>query len=122
MTHGTIGWIQVDTDNPQGAERFYGDLFNWTFASNPNDESTYREITPASAQQPHGGVFDTKGESQNQAYFYVVVSDVAKTVEQAERLGGKVVDPPKSTPNGLTFAKLQDPSGSVFGVFTPPSH
>lgn len=121
MTHGTIGWIQVDTDDPEGAERFYGELFNWTFSSNPNDDETYREITPDGGEHPHGGVMDTKGETPNGAYFYVVVSDVAKTVEQAEQLGAKVVVPTTSAANGLTFATLRDPAGSTFGVFTPPT-
>lgn len=121
MAHGTVDWFQIDTDDVAGTERFYGELFDWTFDSNPNDVDTYREITPAGAEQPHGGINDTKGEAPNDAYFYVVVSDVAKAVERAEKLGGKVVVPATSTPGGLTFAKLADPVGNQFGVFTPPT-
>jgi len=51
----------------------------------------------------------------------VVVDDVAAAIEQAERLGGKVEAPLVTTPNGLSFAKLQDPSGNTFGVYTPPA-
>jgi predicted enzyme related to lactoylglutathione lyase len=31
-----------------------------------------------------------------------------------------VLVPRTSTPNGLTFADLQDSAGNHFGVFTPP--
>ena len=47
-----------------------------------------------------------------------MVTDVAAAAEQAERLGGKVVNPPKTTPNGLTFAHLLDPAGNHIGVYT----
>ncbi|MPZ80950.1 MAG: VOC family protein [Actinophytocola sp.] len=120
MTHGTVGWIQVDTDDPAGAEKFYGELFDWTFAADPNGGGKYHLATGAGAEHPHGGILDTEGNSPSRATFVVIVSDVAKAVAEAERLGGKVVNPPTTTPSGLTFADLQDPAGNHFGVFTRP--
>jgi predicted enzyme related to lactoylglutathione lyase len=120
MTHGTIGWIQVDTADPDGAERFYGELFDWTFTPDPTDDThTYRLISRAGADEPLGGIFDTRGKSPDRAVFLAVVTDVAATVEQVERLGGTVVTPPTKTQNGLVFADLRDPAGNHFGVFTP---
>lgn len=121
MTHGTVGWVQVDTDDPEGAKKFYGELFDWTFAADPNGGGKYHLATYAGANAPHGGIADTEGKSENRATFVVLVSDVAEAVAQAERLGGKVVTPPVTTPAGLTFADLQDPSGNHFGVFKPPA-
>jgi predicted enzyme related to lactoylglutathione lyase len=121
MAHGTVDWFQIDTEDPDGAQRFYGELFNWTFASDPNSGDVYRLATRSGTEQPIGGVADTRGESPNRAMIMVVVDDVAKAVEHAERLGGKVEAPPLTTPNGLSFAKLQDPSGNTFGVYTPPA-
>jgi len=51
----------------------------------------------------------------------VVVDDVAAAAAEAERLGGKVVTPATTTPAGLTFADLQDPSGNHFGIYRPPA-
>lgn len=121
MTHGTVNWFQIDTDNPKGAERFYGELFNWTFAADPSSGESYQLASPAAGGAPQGGVFATGGESPNRATFFVIVSDVAATAEQTERLGGKVATPPVTTPNGLTFAHLLDPSGNHFGVYSPPA-
>jgi predicted enzyme related to lactoylglutathione lyase len=120
-THGTVAWFQVDTDNPDGAQQFYGELFNWTFESDAAVGNPYRQATAAGADHPQGAIADTKGESPNWAIFFVIVSDVAAAVAQAEKLGGKVILPPKTTPDGLTFAKLADPSGNVFGVYTEPA-
>jgi uncharacterized protein len=121
MAHGTVNWFQVDTDDAEGAQRFYGELFSWTFVSDPGSGDAYQLVREAGAQAPQGGVFDTKGAGPNRATFFVVVDDVAAAAEQAERLGGKVVNPPVTTPNGLTFAHLLDPSGNHFGIYTPAS-
>jgi predicted enzyme related to lactoylglutathione lyase len=115
MAHGSVDWFQIDTNDAEGTERFYGGLFDWTFSSDPNTPA-YRLVTLKDAQGPQGGVF---AGTQNRAAFFVVVSDVAAAAERAEQLGGKVVDPPTTTPNGLTFAHLLDPAGNHIGVYTP---
>jgi predicted enzyme related to lactoylglutathione lyase len=119
--HGSIGWIQVGTDDPDGAKRFYGDLLGWTFEADPNGGGRYHLITTPGGERPSGGIADTGGESPNHAIFLAIVSNVATTVAEAERLGGKVLTPPTTTPTGLVFADLLDPSGNHFGVFTPPA-
>jgi hypothetical protein len=120
MTHGTVNWFQIDTDNPKDTEHFYGELFNWTFTADPNSEG-YQLVTPSGGGAPQGGIAATGGKSPNRAAFFVVVTDVAEAAKQAETLGGKVAIPPQTTPNGLTFAHLLDPAGNHFGVYTPPA-
>jgi predicted enzyme related to lactoylglutathione lyase len=121
MTHGTVGWMQVDTDDPEGAKRFYGELFDWKFAADPDGGGKYDLATRAGANEPHGGILHTEGNSPNRATFVVIVSDVSAAAAEAERLGGKVVTPPTTTPAGLSFADLQDPSGNHFSIFKPPA-
>jgi predicted enzyme related to lactoylglutathione lyase len=115
MAHGSVDWFQIDTDDAEGTERFYGELFAWTFSNDPHTPA-YRLVTQKGAQGPQGGTFSG---TQNRAAFFVAVDDVAAAATQAEQLGGKVVDPPRTTPNGLTFAHLLDPAGNHFGVYTP---
>ena len=117
MTHGTVDWFQIDTDDTESTERFYGGLFDWTFANDPDSPDDYRLATPKNSDRPQGGVFTG---TQNRATFFVVVTDVAATAAQAERLGGKVVDPPTTAPNGLSFAHLLDPAGNHIGIYSPP--
>jgi hypothetical protein len=120
MAHGTVGWIQVDTDNPEDAKRFYGELFDWTFATDENSGGKYHMVTRKGANEPHGGIFDTGGDTPNQATFWMEVSDIAATIAAAERLGGKALFGPTTLPSGLVTAELRDPSGNAIGVFTPP--
>jgi predicted enzyme related to lactoylglutathione lyase len=120
-----IGWFEIATDQPAVAERFYGDVFGWTFGDDEGgatgaDGSVYRTITPPGAN-PAGGLFPTGGKVPNYAIFYLLVADVEATSKAAEAAGGKVLVAPQRTPDGLTFAHLLDPSGNHFGVFTPPA-
>jgi ribosomal protein S11 len=52
-------------------------------------------MTPG-AQQPAGGVWESEGGFPNYAIFYVLVQDIAATVERAEKLGAEVLMTPVS--------------------------
>jgi uncharacterized protein len=116
-----IGWFEIGTDQPAAIERFYGEVFGWTFGDDDSSPGTgYRIVTTPAEGGLQGGVFPTGGKMPNYAVFTVVVSDTVATCEQAQKAGGKVLAGPERAPNGLTFAHLLDPSGNHFGVFTPP--
>jgi len=119
-----IGWFEIATDQPAAAERFYGDVFGWRFGDDGGgatgaDGSSYRMITTPGAERPSGGLFPTGGKTPNYAVFYVLVADVGESAKAAEAAGGSVLVPAQTTPDGLTFAHLLDPSGNHFAVFTP---
>ena len=119
-----IAWFEIGTDEPAAAERFYGELFGWTFTDDDNsssaDGTAYRIVTTPAEGGLRGGIFGTGGTVPNYAVFTVMVADTAETCRRAEAAGGKVLVAPKTEPGGLTFAHLLDPSGNHFGVFTPP--
>jgi predicted enzyme related to lactoylglutathione lyase len=116
-----IGWFEIGTDQPAAAERFYGDLFGWTFADDEGSPDTgYRIVTTPDGDGLRGGIFPTGGTVPNYAVFTVLVADTVAVCEQAQQAGGKVLTGPERAPNGLTFAHLLDPSGNHFGVYTPP--
>ena len=124
-TPGTVAWFEIATSAPDAAEKFYGSLFDWTFESLVPAASTgmdYRNITASGADGPMGGIFGTGGQVPDHAVFYILVADIEATCADAEQLGGSVVskhlDPGPGVP---TFAYLRDPSGNLFGVFTPPA-
>ncbi|MEU8897960.1 VOC family protein [Nocardia sp. NPDC048505] len=117
-TINTVSWFQIGTDQPERAHRFYGDLFGWNFAADPSLPG-YDLIRYPDTETPGGGVAHTPDAGANHAIFFVLVEDVAATAAATERLGGKVVQPPTTAPDGLVFAHLLDPSGNQFGVFTP---
>jgi predicted enzyme related to lactoylglutathione lyase len=120
-----ISWFEVGTDKPAVTERFYADLFGWTFADDDDSVSAggtpYRIISTPVDYGLRGGVYDTGGQAPNYAIFYVMVPDAADACRRAEEAGGKVLVAPRTEPGGLTFAHLLDPTGNHIGVYTPPA-
>jgi predicted enzyme related to lactoylglutathione lyase len=116
-----IAWFEIGTDNPAGAEKFYGEVFGWTVGHDDGDGPGFQRITAGDGPGLHaGGLFDTGGALPGYAVFSVLVADVAETCRRVQATGGSVRRAPEVTPSGLTFAYLLDPDGNQFEVFTPP--
>jgi predicted enzyme related to lactoylglutathione lyase len=122
---GTLGWFEVATSDPDGAQKFYGRLFDWTFdadSSAASGDLDYRNIKASGADAPMGGIFGTGGQMPDHAVFYILVADIEATCTDAEQLGGSVLskhlDPGPGAP---AFAYLRDPAGNQFGIFSPPA-
>ncbi|WP_131742225.1 VOC family protein [Actinomadura roseirufa] len=117
--YNTVAWFQVGTEAPEEARRFYGDLFGWRFAQDPDDDGGYDLISYAGAGEPSGGISRTSDPSANHATFMVLVDDVDAVCTRTEQSGGKVAVPATTGKSGLRFAHLIDPAGNRFGVFKP---
>jgi len=119
-----LAWFEVAADDPDAAERFYGDLFDWKFAPDPVSAGLgidYRITTAPGTGTPMGGVTATQPGMPGHAVFSILVADVAATCAAAEELGGAIVAKEVSPPAGPAFAYLRDPAGNLFGIFTPPA-
>jgi uncharacterized protein len=116
-----IAWFEIGTDNPAGAEKFYGEVFGWTVGHDDGDAPGFQMLTAGDGPGLHaGGLFDTGGALPGYAVFGVLVEDVAETIRRVEAAGGSVRRAPQVTPAGITFAHLLDPAGNQFEVFTMP--
>lgn len=116
-----IAWFEIGTDDPPGAEKFYGDIFGWTFGHDDGDGPGYQMITAGDGPGLHaGGLLDTGDALPGYAVFGVLVADVAETVKRVEAAGGSVRRALEVTPAGITFAHLLDPAGRQFEVFSVP--
>ncbi|GAB3902597.1 VOC family protein [Microbispora bryophytorum] len=118
----TVAWFEIASDDPEGVQRFYGDLFGWRFRTDAGSAAVgmdYRLISYDGDEGPRGGVFGTRGDMPGHAVFTVLVRDVAETCRQVEALGGKVLSQVVGNAGGPDFAYLHDPSGNLFGIFAP---
>ncbi len=120
-----ISWVEIGTDQPAATERFYAEMFGWTYTDDGNSVSAggapYRIIKTPVEGGLGGGVYATGGRTPNYAIFYVMVADPADACRRAEAAGGKVLVAPFTEPGGLTFAHLLDPTGNHIGVYSPPA-
>jgi uncharacterized protein len=116
-----VAWFEIATDDPETARSFYGELFGWTF----DLQGPYSMITTGPDHPLKGGIQDTSaplppGTPQSYAIPCVLVPDVAATCGRLEDLGGKVTVGATETPQGLVYALVNDPSGNLIGLFSPP--
>ena len=117
ITANPVSWFEIHTPDPVRAKAFYGGALGWTFS---DDMPGYSMIAAGTGAPIGGGVASTGPEHPAMAVFNVQVPDVAAACARVEALGGAVVMPVQQTPDGLAFAYVADPDGSVFGVWTPP--
>jgi predicted enzyme related to lactoylglutathione lyase len=94
-------------------QKFYGDLFGWTF--NTDNPDGYG-IAPGDQAGVAVGIGNARDGSAGHVTGYVAVDDIDATLSSAERLGGKVVMPKMSPGPNATIALLSDPEGHVVGL------
>lgn len=113
-----VTWFEVHTADPVRAETFYGSVFGWSFE---HPIPAYSMVQMGDDAPHGGGIVHTGGERPNAAMFTIQVPDVAAACDAVEAAGGSVVTPAESMDNGLSFAYIADPDGSVVGLWCPPA-
>jgi hypothetical protein len=116
MGHPVVSW-QIVTKNPDGLTSFYTKLFDWTV--NADNPLGYRMIETGSDRGISGGIWPAPPTAQGFVQLFIEVNNVQGHVEKAVNLGGKVIIPPQSLPDGGVLAILHDPEGIPFGLFRP---
>ncbi|HMY17471.1 MAG TPA: VOC family protein [Polyangium sp.] len=116
--HGHIVWHELMAPDGAAAEKFYGELFGWSFKySDMGGKGTYRVIVSGGREQ--GGIFQTDPNDPIRAHWagYVSVPDVDAAAKTAAEHGGRVPCAPMDIPNVGRFAYVLDPEGAGFIVF-----
>jgi len=94
-------------------QKFYGDLFGWTF--NTDNPDGYG-IAPGDQAGVAVGIGNARDGSAGHVTGYVAVKDIDAALASAERLGGTVVMPKMSPGPNATIALVADPEGHVVGL------
>lgn len=95
-------------------QKFYSSLFGWKIdANNPMNYG----MVEAGTGGIGGGVGPTQ-DGSSLVTFYVQTDDLKKSLDQAEKLGGKTIMPPMDIPDGPSIAQFADPEGNIIGLVT----
>jgi predicted enzyme related to lactoylglutathione lyase len=112
MAHPVVHF-EIRSSDPDAAREFFGQLFGWNFPVGDLPGYTYVDTGAGEGAIP-GGIGPVQGGT-DLVTFFIGVDDVDEALAQAERLGGRVVQPATKVP-GVTFGLLADPAGHVVGV------
>jgi uncharacterized protein len=108
----------------EDAERlrgYYGDLFDWSFDTNPSvtgmDYGIVERYTTSDGIGIPGGVGGGMEGYEGHVMFYVAVPDVEAALQRAESLGGTRRMGPDPIPGTDTMiGHFTDPEGHLIGV------
>jgi predicted enzyme related to lactoylglutathione lyase len=109
--------IELNTDDPAKAKKFYGALFDWKLTDMPMpDGATYTMVEVG--EGTGGGLFKNPMPGVPSFWLaYVSVPDVAAATAKAEKLGAKVYKGKTAAGDFGWFSVLADPTGAVFALW-----
>ncbi len=117
--HGDFIWYELMTSDADAAQRFYGAMLEWSFASGGISDMDYRIIN--APEHAVGGLMPISPEMAEQGarpgwLGYIGVDDVDKCIESIVHGGGTVHMPATDIPGVGRFALVADPQGAPFYI------
>lgn len=115
-THGAPSWLELHTEAPEAAAKFYTEVLGWEIESmEMADGSTYRALKQGDGR--FGGIVAADGRPQRWLT-YVTVDDVERRTKLARKAGAKVLAEPQAVPGVGTMSTLEDPAGGTLCLIT----
>lgn len=115
---GKFVWYDLITDDAEGARRFYGGLFGWSFenATGPRGNSYLLALDDGVYVAGIVSRADPADGAETSRWLpYVSVEDVDESARRAGSEGGRVVVPPLDVSLGRVAA-IVDPEGAALGL------
>src|SRR3954452_830377 len=108
---------QLNTSDPEAAQRFYGELFGWRFDSVGTEETPYWGIFGGDSM--NGGMMPLPagGPMPSHWLVYFGSDDVDSAAEQIGSAGGSVMVGPMGVAPAGRILVAQDPQGAFFALF-----
>ena len=105
---GQVAWFELPAKDTRRAQRFYGELFGWTFERFGDDDYhiTYRAA---------GAIFGPSEQAGPNLYF--ATDDIDAAIARVRELGGEAGER-QEIPNDFgSFAHCRDTEGTAFSLF-----
>lgn len=116
--NGAMCWVELTTQDPVRATRFYTDLAGWT--TNVIEVEGFHYTQFLAGDKSVAGMMSMKGPEWESIpphwMVYFNVQDCMQAVEEIRTLGGSVCVPPTDIPGVGRFAMVNDPQGAVFSI------
>ena len=108
--------LELNTDSPEEARRFYRDVFSWGVNELDVGQATYTEFKLP--EPPTAGMQrKSMPEAPAQWLPYIGVEDVRATLDRARAAGGEVVIDYTAVPGFGALGIVMDPTGAPIGLW-----
>jgi predicted enzyme related to lactoylglutathione lyase len=119
---GSVSWYDLITPNLEGARKFYGALFGWTFEIGPPETGHYTMCRIGDRNAAGMGQL-VEGSGHPSAWNCYFQTDSADAdAERARANGGQVVMGPMDVMEEGRLAFCEDPTGASFGLWQSKRH
>ena len=107
--------FEIPVDDPDRAEKFYGNVFGWTFQRFPGAPDYYGLATTGEGVGIDGAL--TKRSPGLATTLTMEVASIEDAIAKVTAGGGKVIQDKAPIPGVGWFANCIDTEGNQFGVF-----
>lgn len=113
-----VAFFEVISAEPQRAQKFYAELFDWTIEASPGLDGYALVDTGAGESAVGGGIGASQGPGDTGVKIYMRVDDLDAYLARAEELGGTRLVPPMDLPGDFgRIAIFADPDGNPVGLW-----
>ena len=111
-----IIWFEIPADNPERAQKFYGQLFGWKITAFPGATDYWHIDTGGGDETPDGGMLKRQYAGQPITN-YVNVPSLTRAMAKVKKLGGKICKAKTAVPTMGYFAVCADTEGNSFALW-----
>ena len=109
--------FEIPVDDPDGAEKFYSNVFGWTFNRYPGAPQYYGMATTGDSQPGINGALLQRGEGSGTT-LTMTVDSIEDTAASVVAAGGKIIQEKAAVPTMGWFATCEDTEGNKIGLWT----
>jgi predicted enzyme related to lactoylglutathione lyase len=117
---GTFSWVDLATNDTEGAKTFYGALLGWEYEDTPIGEGQFYSMARIDGHDV-AAIGPLQGPEGVPPHWncYVTVADADAAAARARDLGASVVAEPFDVFDAGRMAVIQDPQGAMLSVWQP---
>lgn len=117
---GTVGWIDLTTENAGEVRDFYEAVIGWKSEAVPVEDHEDFMISPAGGSEPVAGICHKKGPNAHWPggwMIYIHVADIEASLESCAKLGGEKLTEIREFAGYGKACIIRDPGGSKCALF-----
>ena len=116
LSNGKVCYIEIPAIDVEVSSSFYQSVFGWQLRRRSNGTIAFDDGV---GEVSGTWVLGRSPMTEVGLLIYIMVDDVAATMEQVIRRGGTIVQPLGADAPEIT-ARFTDPAGNVFGLYQQP--
>jgi uncharacterized protein len=113
IANNHFGFFALPAREGHRLQKFYEAIFKWKIT----DDGPFMSISAEDAGI-NGHIFNWTHEEPQYLTLYMKVENISAYLEKVNQLGGKVIIPETSIPDGGAFAQFLDLDGNVIAIYT----